>query len=111
MDIELLKTHKLVGTDNTPCIGNDLPEESFVSFDAYKLKGTEVVWMNKYLLQEYNIEFDEDFIREELIKNFSYVSKGYTKKTRIVTNDKKNSWQISMDLDTKYATVVVLAVA
>ncbi|MDV5169167.1 MchC protein [Photobacterium rosenbergii] len=89
MGTELLQTYKLVGTDNTPCIGNDLPEESFVSFDAYKLNGTEVVWINKELIQKYNIEFDEDFIKDELIKNFSYVSKGYTKKTRMVTNDKK----------------------
>ncbi|OEF24245.1 protein adenylyltransferase SelO family protein [Vibrio rumoiensis] len=90
MVTDLLKTHKLAGKDNTPCIGNDLPEESFVSFDTYKLNGAEVVWINKELIQEYNIELDEKIIKDELINNFSYVSKGYTKKTRIVTNDKKS---------------------
>ncbi|CAK2537708.1 conserved hypothetical protein [Vibrio crassostreae] len=89
MATELLKTHKCAGEDNTPFVNNYLPKESFVLFDAYKLKGTEVVWINKELIQEYEIEFDEEFIKSELIENFSYVSKGYAKKTRIITNDKK----------------------
>lgn len=89
MGTELLKTHKLVGVDNTPCIGNLLPEESFVSFDAYKLSGTEVVWINKKLLQDYGINGDENLIKNELVKNFSYVSKDYAKKDRININDKK----------------------
>ena len=52
--------------------------------------GAEVVWINKELIQEYNIELDEKVIKDELINNFSYVSKSYTKKTKIVTNDKKS---------------------
>ncbi|EKO3570930.1 YdiU family protein [Vibrio metschnikovii] len=89
MDAELLQTYKCAGKDNTPIVDNYLPKESFVLFDAYKLKGTEVVWINKELIQEYEIELDEESIKSELIENFSYVSKGYTKKTRIITNDKK----------------------
>lgn len=89
MGIELLKTYKLVGTHNTPSVGNDLPEESFVSFDAYKLNETEVVWINRNLIEEYNIAFDENFLKGELIDNFSYVSKGYAKKQRMEINDKK----------------------
>ncbi|WP_417880677.1 protein adenylyltransferase SelO family protein [Vibrio sp.] len=89
MVAELLKTHKLSGKDNTPCIGNGLPEESFVAFDAYKLNDTEVVWVNKALIEEYNIELEEACIKGEIIKNFSYVTKGYTKKERMVTSDKK----------------------
>ncbi|WP_333002904.1 protein adenylyltransferase SelO family protein [Vibrio coralliilyticus] len=89
MGTKLLKTHKLVGVDNTPCIGNLLPEESFVSFDAYKLSGTEVVWINKKLLQDYGINGEENLIKNELVENFSYVSKGYVKKDRININDKK----------------------
>ncbi|WP_412497457.1 protein adenylyltransferase SelO family protein [Vibrio furnissii] len=89
MDAELLKTYKCAGKDNTPIVDNYLPKESFVLFDAYKLKGTEVVWINKELIQEYEIELDEECIKRELIENFSYVSKGYAKKTRIITNDKK----------------------
>lgn len=89
MDAELLQTYKCAGKDNTPIVDNYLPKESFVLFDAYKLKGTEVVWINKELIQEYEIEFDEESIKCELIDNFSYVSKGYANKTRIITNDKK----------------------
>lgn len=81
---ELLKTHKCAGKENTPFIDNCLPKESFVLFDAYKLKGSEIVWINKELIQEYEIELDEESIKSELIENFSYVSNGYTKKTRIM---------------------------
>lgn len=89
MATELLKTHKLTSKDNTPYINSILPEESFVPFDAYKLRGAEVVWLNKSLIQDHEIELDEDAIKDELIENFSYVSKGYAKKSRIATNDKK----------------------
>ncbi|MFA0084608.1 protein adenylyltransferase SelO family protein [Vibrio sp. 10N.261.51.F12] len=89
MSTELLKTHKFAGKDNTPIIGRDLPEESFFSFDAYKLNGTEVVWINKELMQEYDVGLNEDIFKSELIENFSYVSKGYTNKARIVATDKK----------------------
>lgn len=89
MATELLKTHKYVGKNNTPCVDKYLPQESFVLFDTYKLKDSEVVWINKELIQEYGIELDEDTLKKELIENFSYVSKGYAKKIRIITNDKK----------------------
>ncbi|MGX9522699.1 protein adenylyltransferase SelO family protein [Vibrio mediterranei] len=89
MATELLKTHKCVGKNNTPCIDKYLPQESFVLFDAYKLKDSEVVWINKELIRDYGIELDEEIIKKELIENFSYVSKGYAKKTRVITNDKK----------------------
>lgn len=89
MAAELLKTHECAEKENTPFVDNYLPRESFVLFDAYKLKGTEVVWVNKELIQEYKIELDDDAIISALIENFSYVSKGYAKKSRIITNDKK----------------------
>ncbi|MFA0079940.1 hypothetical protein AB4427_17655 [Vibrio artabrorum] len=89
MATEILKTHKCAGQDNTPYVDKYLPKESFVLFDTYKIKDSEVVWINKNLVQEYGIELDEDAIKHELIENFSYVSKGYAKKTKIVTNDKK----------------------
>ncbi|MGR5362964.1 protein adenylyltransferase SelO family protein [Vibrio mediterranei] len=89
MAAELLTTHKYARKDNTPYVDKHLPKESFVPFDTYKLKGTEVVWINKKLIQEYEIGLDENVIKSELIENFSYVSKGYAKKNRIITNDKK----------------------
>ncbi|EGR1061472.1 TPA: protein adenylyltransferase SelO family protein [Vibrio cholerae] len=89
MAAELLKTHECAEKENTPFVDNYLPRESFVLFDAYKLKGTEVVWVNKELIQEYKIELDDEAIISALIENFSYVSKGYAKKSRIITNDKK----------------------
>ncbi|MCZ4292684.1 protein adenylyltransferase SelO family protein [Vibrio sinaloensis] len=89
MATELLKTHKCVGKDNTPYVDKYLPKESFALFDTYKLKGSEVVWVNKNLIKEYGFELDEDAIKNELFKNYSYVSKGYANKTRIDTNDKK----------------------
>ncbi|WP_240205622.1 protein adenylyltransferase SelO family protein [Vibrio sp. CyArs1] len=89
MDTELLTTHKYVRKDNTPYVDKHLPKESFVLFDTYKLKDTEVVWINKALTQEYEIELDDNAIKSELIENFSYVSKGYAEKKRIITNDKK----------------------
>lgn len=89
MGAEVLKTHKYAGKDNTPYVDKYLPKESFVLFDTYKLKGSEVVWVNKNLIKEYGFELDEDAIKNELFKNFSYVSKGYAKKIRIDTNDKK----------------------
>ncbi|USD61666.1 YdiU family protein [Vibrio sp. SCSIO 43140] len=89
MAAEFLKTYRFTSKDNTPYINDILPEESFVPFDAYKIRGTEVVWLNKELIQDHEIELDEDAIKDELIENFSYVSKGYTKKSRIATNDKK----------------------
>ncbi len=78
MDAELLTTHKYVRKDNTPYVDKHLPKESFVLFDTYKLKDTEVVWINKALTQEYEIELDDNAIKSELIENFSYVSKGCT---------------------------------
>lgn len=90
MATELFKTHKCAGKDNTPYVDKYLPKESFVLFDTYKLKDSEVVWINKELIQEYEIELDENVIKSELLENFSYVSKGYAKKTRIVTSDKKS---------------------
>ncbi|MDK9758436.1 YdiU family protein [Vibrio sp. D173a] len=89
MVTEIFRTHKYVGKDNTPYVERDLPKESFVLFDTYKLKGSEVVWINKELIQDYGIELDEDSIKKELIENFSYVSRGYADKTRVITNDKK----------------------
>lgn len=89
MGTELLKTHKYAGKDNTPYVDQYLPKESFVLFDTYKLKGSEVVWINKELIQEYGIEFDEDMIKKELIENFSYVCKGYAKRARIIASDRK----------------------
>ncbi|MFB9217784.1 protein adenylyltransferase SelO family protein [Vibrio sinaloensis] len=89
MGTELLKTHKCAGKDNTPYVDQYLPKESFVLFDTYKLKGSEVVWINKDLIQECGIEFDEDMIKKELIENFSYVCKGYAKRARIITSDRK----------------------
>lgn len=89
MATELLKTHKCIGKDNTPYVDKYLPKESFVLFDTYKLKDSEVVWINKELMQEYEIELDESAIESELLENFNYVSKGYAPKARIVINDKK----------------------
>lgn len=89
MATEIFKTYKCASKDNTPYVDKYLPTESFVLFDTYKLKDTEVVWINKNLVQEYGIELDEDAIKHKLIENFSYVSKGYAKKTKTVTNDKK----------------------
>ncbi|GAL12339.1 MchC protein [Vibrio astriarenae] len=89
MVTELLKTYKLAEKINTPLISSALPEESFVSFDAYKLVDSEVVWINKDLLKEYGLKTDEKSICNEIINNFSYVSEGYTTKKRVLTNDKK----------------------
>ena len=89
MDVDIIKTHQLVDSINTPFFGGKLPFESFVSFDAYKLTGAEVVWFNKELLSDYNIFGTDDEITMSLIDNYSYVSKGYTGKRRIQTHDKK----------------------
>ncbi|KLN66156.1 protein adenylyltransferase SelO family protein [Vibrio sp. VPAP30] len=89
MDVKNIKTHQVVDSNNTPFIGTQLPAESFVAFDAYKLKDTEVVWFNKELLSNYNVSGSDEEIVSELINNFSYVSKGYAERKRIHIHDKK----------------------
>jgi len=90
MAIDCLETYITANAHNTPFVGEKLPEESFVTFDAFKLSGTELVWFNRSLLDEYGISGSDKVIETTFLKNYSYISKGYTDKKRIQIHDKKS---------------------
>lgn len=89
MDTKILKTHQVVDVYNTPFIGNQLPCDSFIGFETTKLQGTEVVWLNRALLEKYGVNASEQDIMSEIIDSHSYVVEGYTDKSRMNTDDKK----------------------
>ncbi|WP_045412622.1 protein adenylyltransferase SelO family protein [Vibrio owensii] len=73
-------------------IDKELPIISFTPFETRRLKNTEVVWINKELLNLYGIHGSITTLEKYLIKNFSYVSDNYAGKNRIVRSDRKVFW-------------------
>ncbi|MEZ8046455.1 MchC protein [Vibrio sp. 10N.237.312.C02] len=83
----MIKTFKEPNSKNTLLFKKELGETSFVRFKTHKLKKTSVIWYNKNLVKDLNI--DESKIESEILDNFSYVTKEYTNKKNIFTNDSK----------------------
>ncbi|WP_318460215.1 protein adenylyltransferase SelO family protein [Photobacterium leiognathi] len=66
-----------------------LPEASFEPFETYRLKNTELLWVNKALLSKYGIKGTIDEIEKFLLDEYSYVSSDYTISNRLDVDDKK----------------------
>lgn len=82
-----IKSFKKPSRKNTVLFGKELPEVSFVPFDAFKLKKSSLLWLNKNLAHEMNLDFKT--IEKEILDNYSYVSKGYIEKDKLDLSDRK----------------------
>ncbi|PSU47329.1 MchC protein [Photobacterium frigidiphilum] len=80
-------THKFPNINNTVLFEKELPNISFVPFDAYKLKNAELIWFNKKLVKELGMSVKN--AGKEIIDNYAYVSDGYTNTRNIDNLDKK----------------------
>lgn len=82
-----LSSYKKPTSINTNIVAKELPELSFVEFEAWKLRNAELAWINEDILNEHEININ--VAEEEIINNFAYVSEGYTKPGNIKRNDRK----------------------
>ena len=55
MGINILHTEIIPNKENTPILEGQLPKSAFSSFDTFRLKNTELLWVNKSLLNSYGI--------------------------------------------------------
>ncbi|HDM8173126.1 TPA: YdiU family protein [Vibrio harveyi] len=69
-----------------------LPIKSFTPFETRRLKNTELVWVNQSLLKEYGFNDGTEEIEKRLLDKYSYVSKDYANKSRIISGDCKLFW-------------------
>ncbi len=74
---------------NTALVGKQLPASSFVDFDTFKLKNTELVWLNADLLNELDCNLTRELAEKEILQNYSYVSQDYATLKDINMVDKK----------------------
>jgi hypothetical protein len=74
---------------NTALVGKQLPVSSFVGFDTFKLKNTELAWLNTDLLSELDCNLSIELAENAIVKNYSYVSLDYTTLKDINIGDKK----------------------
>ncbi|MCR9306461.1 protein adenylyltransferase SelO family protein [Vibrio diabolicus] len=85
----VFKTHRKIEVDNCISLGDTLPQSSFIEFPTYKLKSTELLWVNKSLVESYSLNSDDPNVSECILANYSYVAKGYCDKKYIFTSDSK----------------------
>lgn len=69
-----------------------LPDIAFSSFDTFRLKGTELIWVNNDLLKKYNINGSKEEIEEFLLNEYSYVTSNYLNSNRLIINNVKTFW-------------------
>ena len=80
-------TYQFPNKNNTALLEKELPNIGFVPFNAYKLKKSELIWLNKKLVKELGMSVKN--AEKEIIENYSYVSDGYTNYKNIDNSDKK----------------------
>lgn len=80
-------TYSKPSKENTPFLTEPLSVFSFVEYECFKLKGTEVVWINDRYLDENNINRND--IENSILENYSYVTKSYAEDEYLDMNDKK----------------------
>ena len=66
-----------------------LPDIAFSSFDTFRLKGTELVWVNNDLLKKYNINGSKEEIEAFLLNEYSYVLSNYADSNCLIFNECK----------------------
>ena len=81
-----------VTTSKCDVFNKKLPTISFVPFECRRLKGAEVVWLNKELLRLYGISGQIEEIENLLLDEFAYVSDGYTEDYRLLGERRKVFW-------------------
>ncbi|KNA44807.1 MchC protein [Vibrio cholerae] len=84
---DIFTTHLNPTSDNTTLINRELSEYSFVSYKTYKLKNTEIAWINRKYIDELGLIPSD--IEKSLLENFSYVSEGYTTDEELDLTDSK----------------------
>ncbi|GAL36896.1 hypothetical protein JCM19240_3862 [Vibrio maritimus] len=87
MTATLLKTYQTPTKNNTKLFGQELPKSSFVEYPAYKLRETEIYWVNKAMLSELGI--DHQLGEQFLLEHFSYVTEDFAPETLLDMNDRK----------------------
>ncbi|WP_340642542.1 protein adenylyltransferase SelO family protein [Photobacterium damselae] len=77
---------------NTSFFNVELPKVSFEPFETYRLKNTEILWVNKDLLSKYDIKGTIDEIEQLLLDEYSYVSLDYACSNRLDVREQKIFW-------------------
>ncbi|MCX7207586.1 MAG: MchC protein [Proteobacteria bacterium] len=85
----MFETYVQPTVENTAILGKELPASSFVAFDAFKLKQSELVWLNNDYIAEIAPDQDISEIEKQLLKNYTYVTRGYTQSSAIDLGKKK----------------------
>ncbi|MGF1683884.1 protein adenylyltransferase SelO family protein [Photobacterium minamisatsumaniensis] len=92
MDINFIKKRFEKNIDKLDIFDQKLPTISFALFKAKRLKNTELVWVNTDLLKVYGYNGTIEEIENFLLEQYSYVSDGYTNKSRVLDNERKAFW-------------------
>ncbi|WP_245905424.1 MchC protein [Photobacterium lipolyticum] len=87
MKNNILLTYDVPSHDNTALYGNSLPEDSFVSYPAFKVKNAQIAWMNKSWLEEHSIDMEQ--AEPIFLDNFAYVSRGYADDAELDLTDSR----------------------
>lgn len=89
MSNHTLETAFQNGIEITGFLNTMLPEISFEPFETYRLKNTELLWVNEDLLNKYDIKGTIDEIEQFLLDEYSYVSLDYASSNRLDIDDQK----------------------
>ena len=87
MNKNILITHDVPNHDNTALYGNSLPENSFVSYPAFKVKNSQIAWINNNWLEERAMDVEK--AEQLILDNYAYVSRGYADDTELDLTDSK----------------------
>jgi hypothetical protein len=85
--VSALKTYNKPDKSNTKYIGKELSEDSFIEYNAFRLKDARVVWFNHRYFSERGIDTDD--AERLILENYAYVAGGYVENDRIDWEDKK----------------------
>ncbi|OCH09176.1 protein adenylyltransferase SelO family protein [Aliivibrio fischeri] len=89
MGVNILHKDNIKNEENTLILEGELPKSAFTSFDTFRLKNTELLWINKPLLNSYGIDSITNEIENDILNNYSYVASNYANTNRLSTSDRK----------------------
>lgn len=69
-----------------------LPKISFTEFNTFRLKDTELLWVNRELVKKYNLDEHVENIESYILSRYSYVTSDYAKIDRLNIDDSKIFW-------------------
>lgn len=69
-----------------------LPYLAFEKFKAYKLRNAEVAWVNEKLIKSYGIYGSLDELKQYILNEYAFVSKGYVTDNQLNMRCQKTFW-------------------